>query len=203
MFTFADKIIPRLGQKPDNAEWYVNAIWKSLNEYLTDIETTMYQPQFKIVGTTTTPAGVSVPIMANTGQISNKRIRLSYPEVKAAMWCGDGKKTFPNLFKLIAEKITMNFSNISSTVIVTGISSFAIAGASEVYQNCGEMFMDEVLGLGEAGKMNPETFHNSFEFYLNYAFRSIPPITVPFVGAGVTPPGAFTGQAIISFSLVK
>lgn len=200
---FADKIIPRLGQSAENKEWYVNAIWTSLNEYIGEIESSLNRPQFQIVGTTTTPAGVDVPIMSTTGQISNKHIRLTYPEVKSAMWCGDAKKTFPNLFKLIGEKISKNFGTIYSTTIVGGISQFSIKGADITYNTCGTAFMAEIWSLGQAGKMNPELFHNTLEKYLNMAFRTIPPIVVNFVGTGIVPPGVFKGTANITFSLVK
>ena len=46
--SFANKIIPRLGQSADDSEWYVNAMYQSLNEYMTDIEIAMARPQFTI-----------------------------------------------------------------------------------------------------------------------------------------------------------
>ena len=166
--SFANKIIPRLGQPADNREWYVNAIWTSLNEYMSDIETALTRPQFVITGTTTVPGvpPIPTPIIAPVGMVSNKHIRLSYPEVKSAMWCGDGNLTFPNLFKLFASKLMLNFTNVYSNTIVNGISAF------------------------------------TFDALTPLAFKAIIPITVPFIGAGLTPSGPFTGTVTISFQQV-
>ena len=122
--SFANKIIPRLGQPADNSEWYVNAMYQSLNEYMTDIEIAMARPQFTVAGITTVPGTppIPTPVTAPVGQVSNKHIRLTYPEVKAAMFCGNGALTFPNLFKLFASKLMLNFNNAYSSAIVSGIT---------------------------------------------------------------------------------
>lgn len=201
--SFANKILPRLGQSAENEEWYVNAIWNSLNEYMGDIETAMARPQFTIAGITTVPGTppVPTPVTCMTGQVSNKHIRLSYPEVKTAMWCGDGNMTFPNLFKLFASKLMLNFTNAYSTTIVTGITGF-VFDATTVYSSMGTAFMTEVKTLGAAGSMNAQTFHNTFSRYLDLAFKSLPPVVMSFNGMGQVPPGAFVGTITIAFQQV-
>lgn len=201
--SFANKILPRLGQSAENQEWYVNAIWNSLNEYMGDIETAMARPQFTIAGITTVPGTppVPTPVTCMTGQVSNKHIRLSYPEVKTAMWCGDGNMTFPNLFKLFASKLMLNFTNAYSTTIVTGITGFAF-DATTVYSAMANTFMAEVKTLGAAGTMNAQTFHNTFSKYLDLAFKSLPPVVMSFNGMGQVPPGAFVGTITIAFQQV-
>ena len=200
---FANHIIPRLGKSAENPEWYVRAIMDSLNEYMQDIETVMNIPQFVIAGVTTVPGAppVPVPITAPVGQVSNKHIRLSFPEVKSAMWCGDGSQTFPNLFKLFASKLMLNFTNVYSTTIVGGLTAFTFDAVTP-FTIMGTAFMTEIMAIGATGGMNPTLFHNTFDKYLNLAFKSIIPVTVPFVGAGVIPTGAFTGTVTIAFQQV-
>lgn len=201
--SFANKIIPRLGQPADNREWYVNAIWTSLNEYMSDIETALTRPQFVITGTTTVPGvpPIPTPIVAPVGMVSNKHIRLSYHEVKSAMWCGDGNLTFPNLFKLFASKLMLNFTNVYSNTIVNGISAFTF-DALTPYNTMATAFMGEIKAIAASGNMNANTFHNTLSRYLDLAFKAIIPITVPFIGAGLTQSGPFTGTVTISFQQV-
>jgi len=201
--SFADKILPRLGQSAENKEWYVNAIWKSLNEYMIDIETALAKPQFTITGITTVPGTppVQTPVTCKTGIVSNKRTRLSYPEVKTAMWCGDGNMTFPNLFKLFASKLMLNFKTVYSNAIVTGITEFAF-DATTVYSSMANSFMTEIKAIGAAGSMNPQTFHNTLSRYLDLAFKSIPPVVMSFNGKGQVPTGAFVGTITIAFQQV-
>ena len=200
---FANHIIPRLGKSAENPEWYVRAIMDSLNEYMQDIETAMNIPQFVIAGVTTVPGAppVPVPITAPVGQVSNKHIRLTFPEVKAAMWCGNGALTFPNLFKLFASKLMLNFTNVYSTTIVGGLTAFTFDAVTP-FTTMGTAFMTEIMAIGATGAMNPTLFHNTFDKYLNLAFKSINPVTVPFVGAGMIPTGAFTGTVTIAFQQV-
>lgn len=200
---FANHIIPRLGKSADNPEWYVRAMMDSLNEYMQDIETAMNIPQFVIAGVTTVPGAppVPVPITAPVGQVSNKHIRLSFPEVKAAMWCGVGSQTFPNLFSLFASKLMLNFTNVYSTTIVGGLTAFTFDAVTP-FTTMGTAFMTEIMAIGATGTMNPTLFHNTFDRYLNLAFKSIIPVTVPFVGAGQIPTGAFTGTVTIAFQQV-
>lgn len=202
--SFAQKIIPRLGQSVENdAEWYVKAIHQSLNEYMADIETAMNIPQFLIVGTTTVPSTppVPVPISAPVAKVSNKHIRLTYDEVKAAMWCGDGNLTFPNLFKLFASKLMLNFTNVYDNSIVGALSAFTF-DAINPFNNIANMFMTQIKSIGATGTMTPEIFHNTLSTYLDMAFKSIIPSTTAFVGAGLIPSGAFTGSVTITFSTV-
>lgn len=201
--SFANKILPRLGQSAENQEWYVNAIWKSLNEYMVDIETAMAKPQFTIAGITTVPGAppIQTPVTCMTGQVSNKHIRLTYPEVKAAMWCGDGNMTFPNLFKLFASKLMKNFTNAYSTSIVTGITGF-VFDATSVYSSMANTFMAEIKSLAASGSMNAQTFHNTFSRYLDLAFKSLPPVVMTFNGMGQIPTGPFVGTITIAFQQV-
>ena len=53
-------------------------------------------------------------------------------------------------------------------------------------------------GIGAA--MTPETFADLESQFLAQAIATIPPIPVPLVGAGIIPPGAFTGVATVSFA---
>lgn len=200
---FANHIIPRLGQSAEDQEWYVRAMCDSLNEYMADIEKAMMIPQFVITGITTVPGvpPVPTPVVSPTGQVSNKHIRLTFPEVKAAMWCGVGSQTFPNLFSLFASKLMLNFNNAYSTAIVTGTTMFAF-DATTPFTTMGTAFMAEITSIGAAGGMNPTLFHQTFDRYLNLAFKSIIPVTMPFIGAGITPPGQFTGTITIAFQQV-
>ena len=200
---FANHIIPRLGQSAEDQEWYIRAMMDSLNEYMQDIETAMNIPQFVIAGVTTVPGTppVPVPITAPVGQVSNKHIRLTFPEVKAAMWCGEGSQTFPNLFKLFASKLMLNFNNVYSTTIVGGLTGFTFDAVTP-FTTMGTAFMTEIMAIGAAGNMTPVLFHNTLDRYLNLAFKSIIPVTMPFVGAGMIPTGAFTGTVTIAFQQV-
>ena len=200
---FANHIIPRLGKSADDQNWYVRAMMDSLNEYMQDIETAMNIPQFVIAGVTTVPGTppVPVPITAPVGQVSNKHIRLTFPEVKGAMWCGDGSQTFPNLFKLFASKLMLNFNNAYSTTIISGITGFTFDAVTP-FTTMGMAFMAEIMTIGAAGTMTPVVFHNTLDKYLNMAFKSILPITMPFFGAGLVPTGAFTGSITIAFQQV-
>lgn len=201
--SFANKILPRLGQSPENEEWYVNAIWKSLNEYMADIESAMYIPQFIVSGITTVPSSppVPTPVMAHVGKVCNNRARMTYNEVKTAMWCGDSSLTFPNLFKLFARQLVKNFHTVISTTVVSGITSFTF-DAITPYTTNGAAFMAEIQSIGSAGIMTPEIFHNTLSKYLDMAFKSIIPITIPYVGKGIVPVGAFAGTVTIAFQQV-
>lgn len=200
---FANHIIPRLGQSAEDQEWYIRAMMDSLNEYMQDIETAMNIPQFLIVGTTTVPGTppVPVPVSAPVGQVPNKHIRLTFPEVKAAMWCGVGSQTFPNLFKLFASKLMMNFNMATSSAIVTGTTGFTF-DATTPFTSMSNAFMAEITAIGASGAMNPTLFHNTLDKYLNLAFKSIIPVTMPFIGVGIVPTGAFTGSITIAFQQV-
>lgn len=201
--SFANKIIPRLGQSAEDGEWYVKAMYQSLNEYMTDIEIAMARPQFTVAGITTVPGSppIPTPVTAPVGQVSNKHIRLTYPEVKAAMFCGNGALTFPNLFKLFASKLMLNFTNAYSSAIVSGITAFTFDAVTP-FTTMGSAFMTEITGIGTAGEMTPEIFHNSMSRYLDLAFKSIIPVTMPFVGMGLVPTGTFTGTIVIVFQQV-
>lgn len=201
--SFANKIIPRLGQSADDSEWYVKAMYQSLNEYMADIEIAMARPQFTVAGITTVPGTppIPTPVTAPVGQVSNKHIRLTYPEVKAAMFCGNGALTFPNLFKLFASKLMLNFTNAYSSAIVSGITAFTFDAVTPFTTMC-TTFMTEITGIGTAGAMTPEIFHNSMSKYLDLAFKSIIPVTMPFVGMGLVPSGPFTGTIVIAFQQV-
>lgn len=201
--SFANKIIPRLGQSAEDGEWYVKAMYQSLNEYMTDIEIAMARPQFTVAGITTVPGTppIPTPVTAPVGQVSNKHIRLTYPEVKAAMFCGNGALTFPNLFKLFASKLMLNFTNAYSSAIVSGITAFTFDAVTP-FTTMGAAFMTEITGIGTAGGMTPEIFHNSMSRYLDLAFKSIIPVTMPFVGMGLVPSGQFTGTIVIAFQQV-
>lgn len=200
---FANHIIPRLGQSADDQNWYVRAMMDSLNEYMQDIETSMNIPQFVITGVTTVPGAppVPVPITAPVGQVSNKHIRLTFQEVKSAMWCGDGSQTFPNLFKLFASKLMLNFNNAYSTAIVSGLTAFTFDAVAP-FTTMGTAFMTEIMSIGATGAMTPVLFHNTLDRYLNLAFKSILPITMPYFGTGIVPTGAFTGTITIAFQQV-
>lgn len=200
---FANHIIPRLGQSADDPEWYVRAMMDSLNEYMQDIETAMNIPQFTVAGITTVPATppVPTPVTAPVGQVSNKHVRLTYPEVKAAMWCGDGKLTFPNLFKLFASKLMMNFNTAYSSAIVSGLTAFTFDAVTP-FTTMSTAFMTEIMSIGAAGAMTPPLFHNTMDKYLNLAFKSIIPVVMPYMGAGLVPTGPFTGTITIAFQQV-
>jgi hypothetical protein len=202
--SFADKIKPKLGQSvEDDEEWYVKAMHEALNNYLADIETAMLRPQFLITGITTVPGSppYPVPITASVAQVSNKHIRLNYNEVKAAMWCGDGNLTFPNLFSLFASKLMMDFNNVFSVTIVEATTVLAFEAMS-TYNNYGRLFMNEIKAIGASGAMTPEIFHDKMSLYLDTAFKSIPPVTMPLFGVGLIPTGAFTGSVTITFQTV-
>jgi hypothetical protein len=202
--SFAAKIKPKLGQSvEDDEEWYVKAMHEALNNYLADIETAMLRPQFLITGITTVPGSppVPVPISAPVGQVSNKRIRLNYQEVKSAMWCGDGSLTFPNLFSLFASKLMLDFTNVYSTTVV-GAQTALLFEAMSTYKNFGDLFMTEIKAIGATGTMTPELFHDKMSLYLNNAFNSIPPVTMPLFGVGITPSGPFTGSVLVTFQSV-
>lgn len=74
--SFANKIIPRLGQSAEDGEWYVKAMYQSLNEYMTDIEIAMARPQFTVAGITTVPGSppIPTPVTAHVGQVSNNKL---------------------------------------------------------------------------------------------------------------------------------
>lgn len=202
--SFAAKIKPKLGQSvEDDEEWYVKAMHEALNKYLADIETAMLRPQFMINGITTVPGSppYPVPVSSPVAQVSNKHIRLNYQEVKTAMWCGDGELTFPNLFKLFASKLMLDFTNIFSVTIVEGTTALVFEAMS-TYNNYARLFMNEIKAIGASGTMTPEIFHDKMSLYLDTAFKSIPPVTMPLVGVGLIPTGAFTGSVTITFQSV-
>ena len=95
----------------------------------------------------------------------------------------------------------LNFSNVYSTAIVSGITAFTFDAVAP-FTTMGTAFMAEIMTIGAAGTMNPVLFHNTLDRYLNLAFKSILPITMPFFGAGLIPTGAFTGSITIAFQQV-
>lgn len=148
--SFAAHIIPQLGQSiENNEEWYVKAMHQALNNYMGDIETALSMPQFLITGTTTVPGTppVPVPIVSPTAKIMNVHTRLVYEEVKAAMWCGDGSLTFPNLFKLFASKLMMNFMNVYDNTVVAATSPFSF-DAMTAFNTTAELFMTQIRTIG-------------------------------------------------------
>ena len=155
--SFATHIIPQLGQSiEDDEEWYVKAMHQALNDYMADIEIAMNIPQFLITGTTTVPGTppVPVPIVSPTAKVSNIHTRLVYEEVKAAMWCGDGNLTFPNLFKLFASKLMMNFMNVYDNTIVGALSPFTF-DAMTAFNNTAELFITQIKSIGASRSNDP------------------------------------------------
>ena len=202
--SFADKIIPRLGQSvEDDPEWYVKAMYQSLTEYLIDLERLVDLPTFYINGVTTVPSTppVPTPIMAPVGKIFSTGSRFTYEEVKAAMWCGDGSLTFPNLFRLFAKNLMLDFTSVYDNTIVNAMSPL-VFDAITSYEAMGNEFMMEMRTVGAAGEMTPEIFHKNLSLYLNLAFNSIVTVTIPMAGMGLVPTGPFTGTVAVVFSQV-
>ena len=197
---FSSKIIPRLGQSADNEEWYLNALWKSLNEYLDDLERAVNNTLIPITGVTVTPAGTPTSITFD-GNILFRKKRFSYVTIKNAMWCGDGSQSFINLFTKIGEIIAEDFKTLAMTTIVTGFTDINLS-TTIPYKTCGMEFMTEIMALGASNAITPEVFHNTLDTYLNMAFHSIPQIITPVAGAGKIPVGTFTGVATFTPSLV-
>jgi hypothetical protein len=72
---------------------------------------------------------------------------LVYDEVKAAMWCGDGSLTFPNLFKLFASKLMMNFMTVYDNTVVAATSPFTF-DAMTTFNTTAELFMTQIRTIG-------------------------------------------------------
>lgn len=155
--SFYDHITPKLGRSHDGEKWYVEAMCESLNGHMADLETALSSHMFLVSGVTVVPGTppVTVPISAPAGRVVGNHVRLTVGEVEAAMWCGDGSKTFPNLFSLFATKLMANFNVARCSTVAIGTTVFALE-ATQPFTVQGNAFMAEVTSLGTSRWVEPD-----------------------------------------------
>ena len=189
---------PQLNQKTDDPEWYIKATMNSLNSFMQELEAKLSIPNQMITGTTIVPGTppVPTPIAGPLAYFLPTFQRITYPEIKTAMFCGDGKQCFINLFNLFGTKFAMNFVTLQASPILQIVAVATIP--TPTFQECAIELLETANAIGAA--MTPEIFVNLESTMLSTAIATIPPITVPCAGAGLIPPGAFTGVATVSFT---
>ena len=196
--SFANFIKPQLNQKTDDQEWYLRAVTNALNNYMTELETKLSVPSQNVTGTTIVPGTppVPTPIVGPIAYFIPTIQRFTFMEVKTAMWCGVGETSFINLFNLFGTKFALNFVNLQASPVleVAGI----VTVPTVTFAPMAIQLIATAKGIGAA--MTPETFADLESQFLAQAIATIPPIPVPLVGAGIIPPGAFTGVATVSFA---
>ena len=190
---------PQLYQSTEtDPEWYIKATMNSLNSFMQELEAKLSIPNQMITGTTIVPGTppVPTPIAGPLAYFLPTFQRITYPEIKTAMFCGDGKQCFINLFNLFGTKFAMNFVTLQASPILQIVAVATIP--TPTFQECAIELLETANAIGAA--MTPEIFVNLESTMLSTAIATIPPITVPCAGAGLIPPGAFTGVATVSFT---
>ena len=190
---------PQLYQSTEtDPEWYIKATMNSLNSFMQELETKLSIPNQMITGTTIVPGTppVPTPIAGPLAYFLPTFQRITYPEIKTAMFCGDGRQCFINLFNLFGTKFAMNFVTLQASPILQIVAVATIP--TPTFQECAIELLETANAIGAA--MTPEIFVNLESTMLSTAIATIPPITVPCAGAGLIPPGAFTGVATVSFT---
>lgn len=189
---------PLLYNKSEDMEWYVKATHSALNSYMLELETSLSKPNQQIAGATVVPSVPPVTVSV-TGQLVYfipNGLRLDYKDVKDAMWCGDGRQCFINLFNLFGSKFVKNFVNLGALPIVEIIARAKLSAAS--FEVCANEMIDAAIAIGT--NMNPDKFVELESNYLSKAIATIPPICIITSGAGLIPTGSFNGTIEIDFS---
>jgi hypothetical protein len=192
---------PQLYQSAEtDPEWYIKATMNSLNSFMQELEAKLSIPNQMITGTTIVPGTppVPTPIAGPLAYFIPTFQRITYHEIKTAMFCGDGRQCFINLFNLFGTKFAMNFVTLQASPILQ-IAAVATIPTT-TFQTCAIQLLKTAHSIGAA--MNPDTFVNIESKMLSTAIATIPPITIPCAGAGLIPPGAFTGVITLNFSTV-
>ena len=190
---------PQLYQSTEtDPEWYIKATMNSLNSFMQELEAKLSIPNQMITGTTIVPGTppVPTPIAGPLAYFLPTFQRITYPEIKTAMFCGDGRQCFINLFNLFGTKFAMNFVTLQASPILQIVAVATIP--TPTFQECAIELLETANAIGAA--MTPEIFVNLESTMLSTAIATIPPITIPCAGAGLIPPGAFTGVATVSFT---
>ena len=190
---------PQLYQSTEtDPEWYIKATMNSLNSFMQELEAKLSIPNQMITGTTIVPGTppVPTPIAGPLAYFLPTFQRITYPEIKTAMFCGDGRQCFINLFNLFGTKFAMNFVTLQASPILQIVAVATIP--TPTFQECAIELLETAKGIGAA--MTPETFADLESQFFAQAIATISPIPVPLVGAGLIPPGAFTGEATVSFA---
>ena len=165
-----------------------------------ELEAKLSIPNQMITGTTIVPGTppIPTPIAGPLAYFLPTFQRITYPEIKTAMFCGDGRQCFINLFNLFGTKFAMNFVTLQASPILQIAAVATIP--TPTFQTCAIQLLETANAIGAA--MTPETFVNLESTMLSTAIATIPPITIPCAGAGLIPPGAFTGVITLNFSTV-
>lgn len=181
----------------EDGEWYVKATYQALNLYMTQLESVLSIPNQMVNGVTTVPSTppVPTPVVGQYAYFMPTRQRFTYPEVKAAMFCGDANLTFPNLFNLFGTKFALNFMNLLAFPVLNVTGTVILPTTS--FMTCANELMLEARSVGAA--MTPELFCQLESLYLQMAIQTIPPMVVPLLGVGLIPTGSWVGTATIQF----
>lgn len=187
---------PLLNQPPDDTEWYVRATYTALNSYMEELEHIMEVPKLMVNGTIVVPGAAATYITGNLAYFIPIHKTITFQEVKAAMWCGDGTMCFVNLFNLFGKKFVNTFKVLQALPFLNITASVNIP--TNTFEPCALEFLSNVRAIGPS--MNPDIFLNLESTYLIKALTTIPPITVSCIGSSFTPPGSFTGTVTVSFA---
>lgn len=198
--SFATFIKPQLYQKTEDQEWYLKAVTNSLNSYMMELESKLSIPNQQVAGVTVVPSVPPIPVTIS-GPLAffiPFGLRFTFEEVKTAMWCGDGTQAFINLFNLFGTKFSANFVNMQALPV---LGVFAVASIpTYTFTQMAIQLMEVAHGIGSG--MTPDIFADIESQHLAKAIATIPPITIPAVGAGLIPAGSFTGTFIVNFSSI-
>lgn len=192
---------PQLYQSAEtDPEWYIKATMNSLNSFMQELESKLSIPNQMITGTTIVPSTppVPTPISGPLAYFLPTFQRITYSEIKTAMFCGDGRQCFINLFNLFGTKFAMNFVTLQASPVLQIVAVATIP--TTTFQPCAIELLETANAIGAS--MTPEIFVNLESTMLSTAIATIPPITIPCAGAGLIPTGAFTGLITLNFSTV-
>lgn len=191
---------PLLYQTSDDNQWYLKATTDALNEYLNELVSILSKPCIMVSGVTTVPGTppIPTPITGNLAYFVPSLQKLTFEEVKTAMWCGDGKQCFINLFNLFGTKFCNTFKILNASPVLNA-SGMAILLPS-TFGTCAINMLSEAAAIGS--EINPDKFLELESRYLSLAIATIPPQIVPLVGVGLIPSGLWTGNATVNFSLL-
>lgn len=198
--SFATYIKPQLYQKTEDQEWYLRAVTNALNLYMGELESKLSIPNQQVAGVTVVPSVPPVPVTIS-GPLAffiPNGLRFTFDEVKTAMWCGDGTQAFVNLFNLFGAKFSANFVNMQALPV---LGVFAVATIpTHTFAPMALELIETAHGI--SSNMNPDIFADLESQCLAKAIATIPPMTIPAVGASLIPAGSFTGTFILNFASV-
>lgn len=181
------------GEKPNNEEFYIDAVTQALNEWFNELEFLFKKPFLKVSGTLTNPAtGVTTELIIMDGFLKRKKIFFDRTSVKNALWCGDPLKSYSNLFKLVGDIFYRSFREVNTLTIHSYRCPSLLMTIKEKFKENGDAFLLKIIGIND-----PNDFHIMLGEYLFNSIKFNSPYTLSINGVYLG--NIFNGTVLINF----